>query len=189
MAITSGFGAQEFRIRVRNDSTNLDFDAVYRTTATSFLVPGMVAGQGYFVSVAAIDAAGMMSPFSGEQVRNNDADTPPSIQDNLPYGIACAPIGIIEGSDVSNGIELLACTPNPFTGSTMLQVRVSGPQHYRQAELVIADIHGRVVHRERIALGQGLNGTMYQHQEASGVFVCSLRVDGRTLATRRLVVH
>ena len=51
VAITNGFGAQEFRIGVRNGSASLDFDAVYRTTATSFLVPGMVAGQGYFVSV------------------------------------------------------------------------------------------------------------------------------------------
>ena len=131
----------------------------------------------------------MMSPFSGEQVRNNDADTPPGVQDNLPYGIACAPIGIVEGPSGSNGIELLACTPNPFTGSTVLQVRVNGPQHDRQAELVITDIHGRVVHRERIALGQGLTSTVYQHREASGVYVCSLQVDGRTLATRRLVAH
>lgn len=175
-----------YRIGVRDNSTSTEFDAVYRTSDLSFPIPGLTASNAYFISVAAVDSAGIMSPFSGELLKVNDAITPPGTVDDLPFGLACAPIGIPEMQRTEARIDLLPCHPNPFTDRTVLQVMNNGP-YQGPASIVVCDLHGREVRRIPFALRQGLSAVTYHHDGGAGAFPYRLEVNGLTVATRTLV--
>ncbi len=184
--IAGGAQWSEYRIGVRGLNSPPAFDAVYRTDQTSFLVPGLEAGSIYYISVAGVDAAGITSIFGAEQVRLNDADTSPMPVDPLPYGLACLPIGVDEEVRLPAGSSQLTCMPDPFRGYTTLRVdlrEVTGQQVW----VSIADVSGRECRRWPVALGQGAIELPYQHSHGPGVFLCSLVVGGRAVATKRVL--
>ena len=129
-----------YRIGVRSTNANLDFDAVYRTTDTSYVIPGLLAGDIYYISVAGIDSAGIMSPFSHESLKGNDADTPAAPTDQLPYGIACAPITVPE---VVATMGTLTIVPDP--ASDIITLVTDQPM----GNVVLLDMMGREVVRTR----------------------------------------
>lgn len=186
--IDSGF-ASEYRIGVRSNNVIQSFDAVYRTAATSFAIPALLANETYFVSVAGIDANSVMGPFSRDYNKNNDIDTPPGIVDDLPYGLNCWGIGINEQDErMADGAHLLPCRPNPFDHSTRMQVEVAPGFMHREAYIVVHAIEGRAVARVPLQLHAGLNEALYVHKSGSGVFTYSLIVDGRKLDAESMVV-
>ena len=186
---TSGFDRLAYRVGVRNSSSSLDFDALYRTTDTSFLVPGLVSGSGYFISVAKVDSNGITSPFSGEVVRGNDADTPPAATDMLPYGLNCGPIGIGDPADRYPGLVLGPCSPDPFRGLTVFPLQVPEGLEARRAALVVRDLQGRELGRVVVPLRPGRVQVPYQHKGAAGVYSATLEVDGVLVATQRMVAE
>ncbi|MEO8589751.1 MAG: M28 family peptidase [Flavobacteriales bacterium] len=188
VSITSNQQLPWFRIGVRGLNSPTYFDAVYRTSDTSFVVPGLLASHIYQISVAGIDADGIMSPFSREFVLNNDADTPPGIVDDMPFGIACEPIGMAENAASSISIELLSCQPNPFTDHTVIQVVSDRAVSDRNAFIAVCDVHGREVARLPVALNKGTNTVTYEHHGRVGIYPYRLVVDGRIIATRSMVV-
>lgn len=184
VVINGGSQWVAYRIGVRSNNTGPDLQAIYRTDQTSLLVPGLQGVHVYYVSVAGVDAQGITSPFGIEQIRNNDADTPPAAVDDLPYGLACAGIGMAELNGSRDGVDLLPCQPNPFSDVTNVQVRSDG---VRKGTLIIRDIQGRIVHRSALSLQAGVNSVEYRHQNGPGVFVCEVRVDDRIVSSERLV--
>lgn len=177
-----------YRIGVRDDGASMEFDAVYRTPSTDLLIPGLTAMNAYFISVAGIDSAGIMSPFSHELVRVNDAATPAGSVDDLPFGPACDPIGITGSGGGEEGSIVLSCLPHPFQGSTVFQVHDPMRTGSSDAVLVVRDIHGKEVGRIPFTLVPGPNRVAYQHQGDAGVHVCSLEVLGRAIASQHFVV-
>lgn len=186
--IDSGF-ASEYRIGVRSSNVIQSFDAVYRTSATSFAIPALLANETYFVCVAGIDANGVMGPFSRDYNKNNDIDTPPGTTDNFPYGVSCWGIGISEQDDhMAFSAQLLPCRPDPFEYSTRMVVEVAPGFVHREAYILVHDVQARAVARVPLQLHPGLNEAQYVHKRGPGVFTYSLIVDGRALDTKSMVV-
>ena len=189
VSFTSGFNRLAYRIGVRNGNPSIDFDAVYKTTDTSFAIPGLSQNHYYYVSVATIDSATVMSPFSIEAVKYNAADTPPGAMDALPFGIGCVPIGITEAAKASSAsITLLPCAPDPFTDQTTIVVEVGRSIMYHEAFIVVRDPQGRELTRFRIALHRGTNALNYHHPGSAGIYLYTLLVDDRIIGSRSMVV-
>jgi hypothetical protein len=175
----------EWRIGVRNTSTAVDFDAIYRTSDTSYVVPNLNAGSTYYISVAGLDGAHIMSPFSREFAKNNDAATPAGTPDLLPYTIDCASIGITEPG--ASPLFTLRAEPSPFLGDTHLRVSRNGRMEQRRGTIVVTDIHGRILRELPVAPGAEQAGVVYTHRGAPGVHLCTLMIDGAPVASTRIV--
>ena len=189
ISITPLATAVAYRVGVRTLNANSDFVAVYRTSELSFAIPGLEANRGYYISVAALDAAGRMGPFSMERIALNDADTPAAPTDELPYGLNCAPIGIGETDHTGqHGAALLPCHPNPTTGATTFVVQLNADLHYQQASIIIHDAIGRVQARIPLSKAQGIQRHDFNAQLPAGVYPYSLVLDGRVVDAQRLVI-
>lgn len=188
VSFTPAPGVMAWRVGVRNSSISVDFDAVYRTSDTSFVVPGLLGGEAYFISTAAIDSVGIMSPFSGEVAKGNNADTPPAPLDLLDLGISCGPIGVPElaTAESSRGPSL-SCLPNPFGDRTTIRVEVPEGFVGHEAHVSISDPGGREVARLPMILRQGTNEVIYEHRGQAGAYSCSLVVDGRVAAYKAMI--
>lgn len=187
VSINGGPEWSAYRIGVRPINSPPAFDAVYLTTGTSLLVPGLNASTVYYVSAAGVDAEGITSIFGPEQVRGNDVATPSSPIDDLPYGLACAPIGVPSLNAIT-AEDPLAIVPNPMGAKGLLRIIWPLGPTSTQTHILITDMHGR--ERSRIPVnGPGSNVDVpFLHGLPSGVFLCAFVVDGRTVAVRRLVV-
>ncbi|MBK9147333.1 MAG: M28 family peptidase [Flavobacteriales bacterium] len=170
-----------FRVGVRGTQSSGDLEAVYRTTETSYLVPNLQSPGVYYVSVAGIDAQGITSIFSAEQVRANDAATPQAPVDDLPYGLGCMPIGISESSDALN---VIVAMPNPFIARAELRIDRSVSS---TAELLIHDGRGRLVLRQAIGAGDAGRSITLRTDLVAGLYRCTLMDGGRAIAAVKLV--
>lgn len=170
-----------FRIGVRGTQSTGDFESVYRTTQTSYLVPNLQSPGVYYVSVAGIDAQGITSIFTAEQVRANDAATPQAPVDELPYGLACLPIGMAESRDALHEIVAM---PNPFRARTELHIdrALSG-----NAELLVHDGRGRMVLRQPIGAGDAGRIISLRTDLSAGLYRCTLMEHGRAIAATKLI--
>lgn len=175
----------EWRIGVRNTSTAVDFDAIYRTGDTSFVVPNLNAGSTYYISVAGLDGAHIMSPFSREFAKNSDAATPAGTPDLLPYTIDCASIGMAEPG--ASRSFVLRAEPSPFLGNTRLRASVSGQKAHVRASVVVTDVHGRRLAELPLALNAGTGEVVYAHRGGTGVHLCTLMMDGTPAASTRII--
>lgn len=189
IAIAPQAEASAFRVGVRGLNANSDFDALYRTTDLSFPIPGLQANRGYYISVAAIDANGIMSPFSNERIGLNDADTPAAEQDALPYAIECAAIGIGERTATAFGALLLPCRPNPSSTGTTFAVEFQAGHRFQQALIVVHDALGRERARIPLPTSPGLHTRPFDMPLAAGVYPYSLVIDGQVVAVRSLVLE
>ena len=155
-----------YRIGLRT-LTN-DWDSLYTFTGSTTHTLTL-PDDNYKVSVASVDNKNIESLFSKELTSNislvNDIEQP------------AAPI------------ELLQNKPNPFDEATMIGVLVNELPVYREAYLSIRDIaSGKEVRRMPIKLETGMNEVMYSHgYHATGIFVYSLIIDGKTIASKKMV--
>ncbi|HRH69920.1 MAG TPA: M28 family peptidase [Flavobacteriales bacterium] len=178
-----------YRIGVHALDNYTDLDALYRTTESSYVIPGLEAGHGYYVTVAGVDADGITSPFSAEVFKFNDAATPPAETDQLPYGLDCAPIGFAEvGPFALDGITLLPCRPNPFALRTVFAVDVGERVPFVHARIVIHDAMGRDLIDLPVVRRSGTQEIHYTTSLRSGIYGYRLVVDGRSTSARNLVV-
>ncbi len=177
----------EWRVGVRHGSGSTQFEAMYRTNSTSFTIPGLNGGTPYWVSVAGIDSARIMSPFSTEIVRTNDADTPLGNIDDLPYGLACSPIGITEISQSQGPFVSITCNPNPFSEETTIQIELTDPRINLQAFILVRDLYGREVARLPINAHSGANSIRYTHGSAAGIYSVTMIADNVQLGTTTMM--
>jgi len=174
VVITQVPGAVAYRVGIRTSTVNLDFDALYRTTDTLFLIPGQLAGEQYWTSVAAIDAEGITSPFSKEIFHTSDANTPQGLVDELPYGLPCEPIGVAEVKGERGNAITISCSPNPLGTSTVISVDMPENSAYQETSLVVRDGLGALVERIPVRLAPGRNTVHYTHHGSAGLFMLAL---------------
>ncbi len=177
-----------WRVGVRTSSVNLDFDHLYRTTDTSYVLPGQVAGDAHWISVASIDADGITSPFSHEVMKGSDMSTPPAPEDDLPYGLACAPIIVPERPLAPKSLIKLTCSPDPFDHATDLIAELPDGRCVEDAHLIIRDAMGAEVRRMRVTLQPGRNTVHYVHTGSTGLFTAVLMGGGKALGLVRMMV-
>ena len=124
----------------------------------------------HYLSVAAVDDNNVESLFS-EEIKLQDIT---SISESPGY--------------VDNyNLQLLANRPNPFDEATTISVagklKTSNP-----AFIVIRDLDGKEIQRIEIELSEELNEVTYTHGYGQvGTYLYSLEVDGKSIATRRMV--
>lgn len=188
VAIAPRPGQVAWRVGVRTTSSNLDFDALYRTTDTLFLIPGQTTNGHYWVSVASIDAQGITSPFSGEVFHTSDAATAAGPVDELPYGLPCAPIAVPEQANQQGSGFTMSCSPNPFPTCTMITVDMPQAAAVQDAELVVRNGLGSEVDRIRVRLSPGRNAVNYTHRGSAGLFTLALVTRRGQVAHGRLLV-
>lgn len=172
-----------YRIGVRGLNAPQPFDALYRTTETSFPIPGLLPNQGYYVSVAGVDAAGITSIFSQEQIRVNDVVTDAGSFDDLPYGLQCMPIGIAE---MSESATELTVSPNPFIGQLRIAWHPSSAARGPDAWLVITDARGLELMRSKVDASRG-GSISVDLDRGPGLYLARLIENGRVRASARLV--
>ena len=185
VVINGGSQWAQYRVGVRGLNSPPAFDALYRTDQTSYLVPGLNGSAVYYVSVAGVDAQGITGIFGPEQVRGNDVATPTAAIDDLPFGLSCMPIGINEETTGSTD-TMLECTPNPFSGSTVIKLTTAATIKGK-AFILVRDMFGRTVKRLPLTLTSGGTSVEYHHTRSPGLYVAELIVDGRSVDIIRLV--
>lgn len=155
-----------YRIALR--STTTDWDTVYAVATNPATVPCKPSGTLY-VSVAAVDAAGVESLFSGEKIVAVTGTETPTTQ-------------------AEPNIQLLQNRPNPFDEATWIAFLVTKVPAYRQALIQIADAKGVVIAAIPVVLQEGLNETLYTHgYGVSGLFSYALLIDGQAVERRQMV--
>jgi len=185
--LLSHFNMPEYRVAVRLPG-NIDWDFIYRTTDTSFIVPGLDSATSYAISVAAINSNGIMGNFSGEIIQNSDVATAPGTPDPLPYGTPCSIVGIEESSSIQSlEISLLAPRPNPFQETTTISV-FSELSEIIQGRIEIRDIQGRILDDFNLELNKGNNLVPYSpFRMSNGIYFCNLFVDGKLIGSQKII--
>jgi len=143
---------KEYRIGVRKAGLSQAFTAMYRTTETNLIVPGMEMGKPYWISVAGIDENNITSIFSNEIVKTNDATTDVANVDDLPYSLNCSVLGNQRphNANIKESIKLF---PNPTNGT----IRIEIPNGIDDFEFIrFSDLQGKFA--QEIALnGEEMN--------------------------------
>ena len=185
--ITSQTNMPEFRVGIRENASS-DFDAVYRFSGTSFLIPGQVAGKNYFVSVAAIDNNKIMSAFSSEIRKVSDASTAAGTMDNFPYSAICTLMDLNESASARHGLNLIGANPNPSEENVSIYVELGTDYNGGKLELLITDNSGKEINRSVIpGRTPGIHSAVVTIKE-KGVYISSLILNGKLLDSKKFVV-
>ncbi|MBK7298335.1 MAG: M28 family peptidase [Flavobacteriales bacterium] len=187
VAIVPPSGCSTFRVAARRVNSPVEFTAVYLTTETSFLIPGLVAGSGYYICAAAIDDNGVTSSFSSELLAVSDADTPEAPMDDLPYGINCSAIGILDHSQPDPSV-FMSCFPNPTSSNTTFVVVPLNGGKMEYARIIITDPLGRDLFILPVANRPGRQEVNVERDMEPGMYAYRLELDGRIIATNKLMV-
>lgn len=155
-----------YRVGVRVLGNN-DFDSLYTIHELQSTIQANPSNI-YYVSIASVDSNGIESCFSREIILNvaNSIDEPA----------------------LSNGVELLQNSPNPFDEATTISVLVNQPSKHKNAQIVIRDLQGRLIQQLPMQLEQGMNDVVYFHgYNATGTYIYSLEIDGQVVESKRMV--
>jgi len=186
--ITDKF-TNEYRIGVRGLSSGQEFDAIYRTSQTTFVIPNLLAGTAYRISVSGIDNNGIMSSFSGEVLKINDVPTLEASPDNLSYQISCENLGQTPLPVLTGNNFHLSCSPNPNNGLFTITVQTSREFSKSDAEIVITDMTGREVEKLPFQLHPGMVEVKLDVALTPGQYIYSLRINGKNAQSKNLLVH
>jgi hypothetical protein len=165
--ITDTVGYGEYRIALR--STTNDWDTVYTVTTLSNTLE-LISSGALFVSVAAVNADGVESLFSGEKIPT-----------------AISGVENVVEEPVQN-ITLLQNRPNPFDEATWISFMVNKLPEIREAYIQITDVSGKKLEMIPVNLQEGLNEVLYTHgYGVRGVFAYTLIADGKVVDTRQMI--
>ncbi len=184
-------GMMEYRLGIR-DGNQTDFDKLYRFSGNSFLIPDQVSGQFYYASVAAIDSAGIMSPFSTEDRSFSQANTASGSPATLKYGINCQAFGTVEhpGGQRYKNLGFTHARPNPFSGRTEFVVQVNEPIDAEVAAMFIVGTRdGKILSEIPVKLSMGENIIPYEYDGKPGVLVASLKIGDHIIASRKMIAR
>ncbi|MBL4653899.1 MAG: M28 family peptidase [Flavobacteriales bacterium] len=187
VGFSSPLDGLKYRIGVRSPASPVDFSAVYGTTDTSFIIPGLTSGSIYYVSVAVVDYNGIMSPFSQEEFGFSNATTDSVAQETLSFTFNCNALGL-EHLDVNRSKVLLECFPNPFTNETQLRFNLREQFNNCEGEILITDLQGRVVDVVPITISSGLNTLAYTPKFNSGYYNCTLLINNASVGSGKMIV-
>lgn len=179
--------ANEYRIGVRTSTSNQDFDALYRTNQTTYVIPGLKAGTAYRISVAAIDQQGIMSAFTPELINVNDVDTKLASTDVLNYSVDCNSVGVPPLQLKGNEFKML-CYPNPSKGLVTVQIKTSTQMNSANSVLRVVDLQGREVQSIDFKLHPGMVEVNFELPLSAGQYLCSLLIEGEVKETKSILV-
>jgi Peptidase family M28 len=186
--ITNNF-ANEYRVGVRGLSSTQNFDAIYRTTQSEYVVPNLLAGTAYRISVASINDNGITSPFSGEILKINDTETVSGSQDPLNYQISCKNLGESPSLSLKGNEFILGCTPNPNNGLFTIRVTTSVDIQRSEAHIVITNLLGEEVQVLPFQLNPGLVEVNFDVALSSGQYIYSLHINDVLMESKKLIVE
>ena len=169
ISITGQRNFKQYRIALRT-KTN-DWDSVY--TMTDRLQDTLVFssnGNRYF-SVASVDENGIESLFSKEILVNVTTATR-------------------ELENQKKSIYIAANQPNPSDEQTMITIFSERDLSDKNSYLSFTDLSGREVYFMPVKLHASANEVLYNHGfQASGIFICTLVVEGKKVDAVRLVFN
>lgn len=159
----------KYRVGLR--STTNEWDSVY--TMNSLTDTFYVNTNGfYYLSVAAMDSLDIESLFLFERdvfVNNVVTD-----------------VAVME--DAALGVQLLQNKPNPFDYATTITVHANQSLDGKTAYIKVYNMLGQVVRTLPITLEQGMNEVLFDHgYDQAGILNYTLEVDGKVIATKRMV--
>ncbi|MEZ5059092.1 MAG: M28 family peptidase [Saprospiraceae bacterium] len=169
--VADGLNYDSYRVAVR--SRENDFDTIYTFQGNdNFLFPIPASGTTFlFVSVAGVDANGIESCFTAE-VRPTLSGTKEPEENTY------------------DSLELLQNIPNPFDEATYITYNVKESFKGRKGWLVIRDLNGKEIKRERADLNPGFHEILYTHgYNATGTFIYSIEIDGQIVASRSMIFN
>lgn len=96
--------------------------------------------------------------------------------------------------DIKKGINL-SCFPNPSTGETTISFDASG-RHYSKALIKIHNSNGEMVRILPVNVDNAQNkysikwnGSCSDNSTASGIYFCNLELDGRKVASTKIIIE
>ena len=190
----TGNQAAEYRLAVRTPLTSDTLSGLYRFSDEEIPVPSLKAGNLYYVSVAAVNEEGLMSPLSSERLNEAPRNTESDPKDSLPYQADCSSTGFPDTeSERQQPWQARMGTPypNPFKESLMVPIELQAAFTYQHARLQLYNTKGRQVHQK--ALGQ----TLEQGRQtieltnpglAPGSYTLRLLIDGQAYDRQQVVI-
>lgn len=167
VTITQQTQYQQYRVAVRLPSNN-NWDTLYTMNGIISDTLTLPAGTTLYISASAVDTLGIESLFSREYMLNA--------------------VSVPEISKGERGIALLPVKPNPADEEVVITVLVSKSVVYKNAFIRISSEDGKEVSRLKVSLNPGINEVNYHHGiAASGKFICSLIVDGKNIASTKII--
>lgn len=156
----------EYRIALRTNTN--DWDTVY-TTNTLITTINIPQSIWYHLSVASVDAEGIESLFSEEEM------------------LLQSWLSLEEKKEKEEGLKLMQNKPNPFDESTTISVYAS-KDYGIMGTILVRDLNGNVISKLPITLKEGVNEVLYQHgYGATGVYSYSLIVKDNVIDTKRMI--
>ncbi|MEO6131440.1 MAG: M28 family peptidase, partial [Saprospiraceae bacterium] len=144
-----------------------DFDTLYYMNSKSGVFTLPTRQVNIFVSAASIDANGIESLFSEEELVKLTGTKDPAADQK---------------------IELLQNKPNPFDESTIISFLVNEPLSVHYAKIVITDLNGRTIKEIPSDIKEGINEVLFEHgYNATGTYMYSLYINDELIATKRMV--
>lgn len=171
----------EYRVGVRSNTTNTDFEAVYRFSGPSFVVPGLQTGTFYSISVAGIDSNHVMSPFTLEKKSFSQSATASAAQDQLPFTVGCLTVGVEEWQTGASQPDLIQLSPNPFGSELQIHLRSLSEYSQEEARLVVSDVSGKVLYSKGLQQTSDDEVLTYRHRGASGLLLIRLEIGGKVV--------
>lgn len=159
-----------YRVGVRTKgSGSLHFDTIYTFTGTSqLLIEGLDPNKTYYFSVANVED-GVESLFCDE--------------------FSLYPVGIDGHLMKEWGVILHQNRPNPFLTKTEILVEVTRELTNPQAEIIIADLTGRMISRIPVVLQTGLNVVQFFPPSGQkGLLTYSLSLNSVMAATKKMTL-
>ena len=159
---------QHYRVGIRTKgSGSLYFDTIYTFIgATQLMIEGLDPNKTYYFSVANVEN-GVENLFCDE--------------------FSLHPVNI-EGHLLKEwGVILHQNRPNPFLNQTEIVIEASVDTPHARAEIIIADMTGRIISRIPVELVPGLNTMRFKPPPGySGLLTYSLSFNGTIAGTRKM---
>lgn len=190
----TGNKAAEYRLAVRTPLTSDTLSGLYRFSDEKIPVPGLKAGNLYYVSVAAVTAEGLMSPLSSEKLKKAPQSTENRSMAPLPYQANCNATGDPSPERASRPEKQVLIGrpyPNPFAKRLQVPVILKKGLAYQEAELLLYDGRGNRVHQK--PLGQTLEKgrqvvTLTNPGLSAGSYTLQLWIDDQRQDSRQVVI-
>ncbi|MFZ4544601.1 MAG: M28 family peptidase [Saprospiraceae bacterium] len=160
---------KKYRIAVRS-KTN-DWDSVYTISGKLQDTLNFATSGNRYFSVASVDDNGIESLFSKEVVVN-------------------VTTAINDLTANKRSTYITANTPNPSDEQTLITIFSEKDLSNKSSYLSITDLTGKEVHFMPVTLNANTNEILYNHGfHASGIYICTLIVDGKKVDAVKLIFN
>ncbi|MBC8151614.1 MAG: M28 family peptidase [Bacteroidetes bacterium] len=184
LTITDAGNAPAYRVALR--SLTNDWDSVYTvSTKNPTIAFAANSSTARYVSVAAVNADGAESLFSGEIT----VSVPATGGARQTAGINYPDDPMQASVPAELGISVLPSYPNPFDESTYMVLKSDGDKSHDTAYLTIRKSDGTLVERRKIQIKEGINEYLFDYKNDGKVevFYYTFEVGDKVMTTNRMI--